>query len=102
MLSPAAQSARTESGGAAQRRYTDRDVAYFRKAKALLDSGMTFEQTLEALQALEPGELEQAVEAVHRVWIIANSASILILAPAPIQNRGSLVRKIADDSFEAR
>lgn len=57
VLSPSAQAARTESGGNAQRRYTRQDLAYFHKAKGCLDSGLTFEQTLAALQALDPAEL---------------------------------------------
>lgn len=56
VLSPAARPAKTESGGAAQRRYTEQDLACFRRAKQLLDSGSTFEQALEALQARAPAE----------------------------------------------
>lgn len=57
VLSPSAQRATTEQGTATQRRYTDLDLIYFRRAKELLDSGSTFEQTLEKLQTLDPNEL---------------------------------------------
>ncbi len=51
VLSPGAQPSKTETGGSAQRRYTEQDLAYFQRAKALLDSGKTFEEALETLQA---------------------------------------------------
>jgi len=57
VLSPAAQKARTETGGAAQRRYTEQDLKIFTKAKELLGQGKTYEETLEALQQVDPTEL---------------------------------------------
>ena len=51
VLSAGAQSSVTETGGSAQRRYTQEDLAYFTKAKGLLDTGLTYEQTLERLQS---------------------------------------------------
>lgn len=51
VLSPGAQPSKTETGGAAQRRYTEEDLAYFRQAKALLDSGKTFDEALANLRS---------------------------------------------------
>lgn len=66
VLSPSAQPAKTETGGSAQRRYTEQDVAYFRRAKELLDSGSTFEQALATLQEEGPPPVatERAVSVV--------------------------------------
>ena len=57
VLSPAAQKARTETGGAAQRRYTEQDLRIFTKAKELLGQGKTYEETLEVLRDINPAEL---------------------------------------------
>ena len=54
VLSPAAQKATTESGTAAQRRYSDADMAVFKRAKEHLNHGKTYEETLAALQAEGP------------------------------------------------
>ena len=62
VLSPAAQKSQTEQGTPAQRRYTDEDVAYFRKAKELLASGKTYEETLGLLLA-EPVDPDGATQA---------------------------------------
>jgi DNA-binding transcriptional MerR regulator len=43
-LSPAAQRAMTENGGAAQRRYTDDDLRVLSRAKTLLATGFTYEE----------------------------------------------------------
>ncbi len=51
ILSPSAQPAKTETGGSAQRRYAEQDLAIFHRAKALLDSGKTLEDTLAVLQS---------------------------------------------------
>lgn len=57
VLSPAAQKATTEAGTSAQRRYTDSDLAIFRRAKTLLGDGNTYESTLAQLQAEPRPEL---------------------------------------------
>lgn len=62
VLSPGAQASKTESGGNAQRRYTDEDLAMLRQAKTLLDGGSTFELALEQLKSLEPTEILEAPE----------------------------------------
>jgi DNA-binding transcriptional MerR regulator len=56
VLSPAAQKSTTESGTAAQRRYTDSDLAIFRHAKAHLADGLTYEETLTRLREEPPPE----------------------------------------------
>lgn len=48
-LSPSAQSATTERGGPAQRRYTDGDMAVLARAKTLLEQDLTYEEVREAL-----------------------------------------------------
>jgi len=51
VLSPGAQKSTTETGAAAQRRYTDEDLALFRRAQELLNSGKTYDQTLATLKS---------------------------------------------------
>ena len=48
-LSPSAQAAKTEKGGAAQRRYTDEDIQILVRAKGLLANGNTYEEVAELL-----------------------------------------------------
>ncbi len=48
-LSPGAQSAKTENGGPAQRRYQDSDIALLQTAKTLLAEGLTYEEVKERL-----------------------------------------------------
>jgi DNA-binding transcriptional MerR regulator len=48
-LSPSAQSATTERGGPAQRRYTDGDLAVLARVKTLLEQDLTYEEVREAL-----------------------------------------------------
>jgi DNA-binding transcriptional MerR regulator len=69
VLSPAAQKSTTESGTAAQRRYTDEDLAVFRRAKQYLDGGKTYEETLHLLKESppEPAEPPQSDETVPEV-----------------------------------
>jgi DNA-binding transcriptional MerR regulator len=87
VLSPGAQSAKTESGGAAQRRYTEQDLAYFRQAKALLDGGSTFEQALDALQALDPGDL-----AVSEPQALPSAAPSESATPAVIEQTHPVIQ----------
>lgn len=56
LLSPAAQKSTTESGTSAQRRYTDSDLVVLQRAKELLSSGHTYEESLERLKAEPPQE----------------------------------------------
>ncbi len=54
LLSPGAQSSQTDTGGSAQRRYSQDDLELFRTAKRFLDAGKTYEETLLALKDQEP------------------------------------------------
>lgn len=54
LLSPAAQKAQTEHGGATQRRYTDEDVGVLARAKQLLAEGLTYEEALARLRDEPP------------------------------------------------
>lgn len=51
---PASKPSRTGVGAAAPRRYTEADVAFLAKVKALLDQGMSLDQVVQRLKG-EPG-----------------------------------------------
>ena len=58
VLSPAAQKSTTETGTAAQRRYTDEDLSIFLRAQELLNAGKTYDQTIEVLKSEPPPIVE--------------------------------------------
>jgi len=58
VLSPGAQKSTTETGTAAQRRYSDEDLALFQRAQQLLGESKTYEQTLEILKSEPPPIVE--------------------------------------------
>ncbi|MGI8405050.1 MAG: MerR family transcriptional regulator [Thermomicrobiales bacterium] len=65
-LSPAAQRVTTESGTTAQRRFTDQDIAYFRRAQQLLKDGNTYEDVRSALTDESPPQVEMPTSAYER------------------------------------
>jgi DNA-binding transcriptional MerR regulator len=64
VLSPAAQKAQTETGTAAQRRYTDTDLRYFLRAKQLLGQGKTYEETFTILSGEGVPDPETIADAI--------------------------------------
>ena len=56
-LSPSAGRSVSESGGAAQRRYSDDDLAVLSRVKQLLDAGNTYEETARKLPETPIGQL---------------------------------------------
>jgi len=62
-LSPSAGKSLTATGGSAQRRYTEEDVATLARAKALLDGGNTYEEAVRRLQdEPQPADLPAVVQ----------------------------------------
>lgn len=101
VLSPAAQKSTTEAGTAAQRRYTDSDIAYFRRAKQHLADGKTYEDTLTALQS-EP--IEQEVEPSTQdqpTQINGASTPSLVTETHPIIHAFEEALKSKDETIEA-
>lgn len=87
VLSPSAQSATTEKGTSAQRRYTEEDVRYFHRAKQLLGEGKTYEEVLAILQ--EEGlpeadviteSIEQHTEAPTSALAVTDSMQIALIS----------------------
>lgn len=80
VLSPSAQSATTEKGTAAQRRYTDEDVRYFHRAKQLLDAGKKYEEVLETLKAEGLPDPEVIAETIEQAEATETSQTSSALA----------------------
>ncbi len=64
VLSPGASKSQTETGGSAQRRYTQEDLAVLARAKQLLGESKTYEETLAILLEEGPQELPELQGAV--------------------------------------
>jgi DNA-binding transcriptional MerR regulator len=65
-LSESAKSTLTSGGSAAQRRYNDSDIAILQRAKGLLASGKTYDETRRALAGEEPPQ-SQALQAIEEM-----------------------------------
>jgi DNA-binding transcriptional MerR regulator len=98
VLSPGAQSSKTETGGNAQRRYTEEDLALFRYAKTFLDSGKTFEETLTALQSEPPPVMPPSApasperETEHSVALVTSPHPVIAAFEEALRSKDETIR----------
>ncbi len=88
-LSPSARASLTANGSPAQRRYTEDDLAVFVRAKSLLATGLTYDQTGIAL-ANEGGDLDHPIGVDPPVAIAPTSKDARELAAHPADRRFSV------------
>lgn len=93
-LSPSAQSAKTEKGGAAQRRYTDDDLRVLLRAKVLLADGKTYEEVAQLLK--EPPTDGESVSALVVVSQSPAEPSSLVLLSTQLTLLEEQVRQARD------
>src|SRR4051794_4805253 len=100
-LSPAAATSTTESGGSAQRRYSDDDVRIFRTVKRLLDNGKTYEEANRALQDGVRIDFDEEIESLTRTEPQSSPPAILEAQEHPAIQifREALIAK--DQTIEA-
>jgi DNA-binding transcriptional MerR regulator len=99
-LSPGAQSSQTPEGTYTQRRYAASDVAVFRRIKALLDRGLTYEMINEALASDRIGDIIHDEPPTASASIRTDLAIPSADTSAIVGLQEALVR--ADQALEAR